>query len=94
MRALERDLPRIGHGGGARLGDGGSKIGQGQHAVECRLGETIDDRMPVGQPLAIGVAIALDHIAVCTMAGAAAGCLSRLRPIMCSQRSTQARSLA
>jgi hypothetical protein len=26
-RALERDLPRIGHDGGARLCDGGGKIG-------------------------------------------------------------------
>src|ERR1700738_550925 len=60
-RALERDLPRIGHDSGARLSYGGGKIGHRQHAIEGRLGEAIDDRMPVGETLTIGVAITLHH---------------------------------
>ena len=65
-----------------------------QHAVEGRLDQPVDDRVPVGEALAIDAAIALDHVAVCTIADAACGCLVRLRSIMCSQRSTQTRSLA
>src|SRR6202795_1418033 len=51
--ALERDLPGIGGGGGTGLGHGTGEIGQGQHAVESRLGETIDDGVPVGETVAI-----------------------------------------
>ena len=45
--ALERGLPRVGQRGGARLGHRVSEIGQRQHAIEGRLDEAVDDRIPV-----------------------------------------------
>ena len=38
---------------------GAGEIGQRQHAVEGRLGEAVDDRVPVGEALAIDVAVTL-----------------------------------
>ena len=60
-RALKRGLPRIGHRRRPRLGHGASEIRQRQRAVETRLGETIDDRVPVSETLPVGVAITLHH---------------------------------
>ena len=51
--ALERGLPPIGHGRGARLGYGAGKISQVQHTVEGRFDKAIDDRIPVGQSVTI-----------------------------------------
>ena len=72
-----------------------ARSGKRQHAIEGRLGEAVDDRIPVRHALPIDVAIALDHGRGLRPSRAPpAGCLVRLRSIMCSQRSTQTRSLA
>jgi hypothetical protein len=63
---LQRGLPRIGQDGGARLGYGAGKVGKRQHANEGRLGEAVDDDMPVGQAVAID---AFPHPAITLFSG-------------------------
>ena len=59
--ALEGGLPRIRHGGGTRLGHRAGEVRQDQRAVEDWLDQPVDDCMPVGKALTIGIAVALNH---------------------------------
>jgi hypothetical protein len=54
---------RVGHGSGSArpdLRDGACEICERQHTVEGGFRKTIDDRMPVGEALAVSVQPALD----------------------------------
>ena len=59
--ALERDLPRIGHAGGAGLRDGAARSDSGSLPSKVGLASSSMISVPVGEPLPIRIAVPLDH---------------------------------